>query len=175
MEKVKQVSETFLRAILLPGDVLLFDHAGFFNAIIKFKRGEKYSHVEIFDGGDHTWASRNGQGVAYYPLSLDGLAAIYRTKEPLDLVSAEQWFKTVDGQKYDWVGLLSFAWARFQGRENGKMFCSEFATRFLRAGGVELFSPDTDADAVSPGLMTYSEELFPVWIRKDKKSEHNDK
>lgn len=173
-EEVK-VDEKFIKKLLLPGDILLFDRGGLFSAIIKFKRGEKYSHVEIFDGGDHTWASRNGIGVNYYPLDLNGIAAIYRTRKPLDLVKADAWSETVEGQGYDWVGLLSFAWAQFQGRENGKMFCSEFVTRFCRAGGVNLFSAETDADAVSPGLIPYSEEVFPVWIRKDKKSEHNDK
>src|SRR3712207_7174694 len=47
---------------------------------------------------------------------------------------------SVVGQKYDWFGLLAFTSARFQGQENGRMFCSEFATRYLRAGNVDPFN-----------------------------------
>lgn len=164
------VFEKFIKAQLLPGDILLFDHNGFFSRLIKFKRGERYSHVEVFKGGNKTLASRNGLGVAEYDLNVDGLAAVYRVKlkYALNMRQGLEWFKTVDGQGYDWMGLLSFAWAKYQGRENGKMFCSEFLMRFMRACGVDLFSRETDADAVSPGMVPYSDKVDPVWVREDK-------
>lgn len=171
------VDERFIKKLLLPGDILLYDRDGIFNKLIKWKRGEKYSHVEVFVGGTSTVASRNGVGVGKYELKLDGLAAIYRTSVPLALDKGLAWFnstdangkKLVDGQGYDWVGLLSFTFAKFQGRENHKMFCSEFVMRFMRACDVELFATDTDADAISPGLIPYSPRVFPVWVRKDKR------
>jgi hypothetical protein len=172
------MDEKFLRKLLLPGDLLLYDRNGLFNKLIKFKRGEKYSHVEVYIGNSKTVGSRNGEGVARYDLRFDGLAAVYRPKLSLELRIKQglAWFdstdatgkKLIDGQKYDWVGLLSFSFAKFQGRENNKMFCSEFAVRFLRACGVELFSRDTDADAVSPGMIPYSPAVDPVWLREDK-------
>lgn len=173
-----ELDEKFIKKLLLPGDILLYDRNGFFNKLIKLKRGEKYSHVEVFVGGDTTVASRNGEGVARYAFRMDGLAAIYRTAPGLELRIDQglKWFdatdaqgkKLIDGQKYDWVGLLSFTFAKFQGRENHKMFCSEFVVRFMRACGVELFSHDTDADAVSPGMLAYSPNVFPVWVKKEK-------
>lgn len=168
--------EHFFKKLLLPGDILLFDRRGLFNYIIKLKRGEKFSHCENYIGGNDTVASRNGLGVARYALKLDGLAAIYRVKPniPLDVTAGMKWFnstdatgrKLIDGQKYDWVGLLSFTFAQFQGRENAKMFCSEFTMRFMRHCGIELFNSDTDADAVSPGMIPYSPILYPVWTQK---------
>jgi hypothetical protein len=174
-----KLGDRFLNALLLPGDVLFYDKPSFFNRLIKLKRGEKYSHCEVFEGGDGTYASRNGVGVGRYYLSMEGLAAIYRMKDCKDfeLEKGVAWFWSkdatgryiVNGQGYDWVGLLSFSWAKFQGRENHKMFCSEFVVRFFEACGVPLFAADVDADAVSPGLITYSPKLFAVWLRADKK------
>ena len=168
--------EAVVKSLLIPGDILLFDRPGFFGALIKFKRGERYTHTEVYIGNGDTVASRDGKGVARYPLDLHGVAAVYRIKDGItfDLEKGLEWFKTVDGQGYDWVGLLSFAWARFQGRDNHKMFCSEFVMRFMRACGVYLFAVTTDSDAVSPGLLTYSPRLKAVWLRKDKQTQHED-
>src|SRR5690349_1770432 len=120
---MEPLDEKFIKRLLQPGDVLLFDRGGVFGTLIKWKRGEKYSHVEIYNGGDKTFASRNGIGVGYYDLDLDGLAAIYRSRPGVELrlEQGREWFKTVDGQGYDWLGLLSFTWAKFQGRDNNKM------------------------------------------------------
>lgn len=156
-----------------PGDILLYDHPGIVSILIKLKRGEKYSHVEIYEGNGKSLASRNGIGVGRYDLDTT-YAAIYRSSSPLNFAKAEEWFTTVDGEGYDWVGLLSFTWAKFQGRNSNKMFCSEFVTRWYRFAGVDLFASDVDADAVSPGLITYSNKLHPVWIRADKRFHYVD-
>lgn len=168
---METLEEKFFLSLVLPGDILLYDHDGLFNKIIKFKRGEKYSHCEVYKGAKKSLASRNGLGVAEYDFNPNGLCAILRVpaKYELRMDQGLEWFKTVNGQGYDWVGLLSFAFAQFQGRENGKMFCSEFVMRFMRACGVELFARDTDADAVSPGMLIYSPRVTEVWVRKDKK------
>ena len=166
-----ELEEKFYLNLLLPGDIILYDHNGFFNKLIKWKRGEKFSHCEVFKGLRKSLASRNGLGVAEYDFDATGVAAILRVKPryELDLRQGLEWFKTVDGQPYDWVGLMSFTFASMQGKDNGKMFCSEFVMRFVRACGVELFSRYTDADAVSPGLLFYSPVVDDVWVRKDKK------
>lgn len=173
-----------LYARLQPGDILLFDRPGLFGTLIKLKRGEQYSHVEIYAGDGQTVASRNGIGVNQYPIDLNGLAAIYRPTNPaaFSFQKGMEWFTSKDsngkflikGQGYDWIGLLSFTFAKFQGRNSGKMFCSEFVMRFYRHAGLELFSPITDADAVSPGMLPYSLELKPLWLRADKRTKHED-
>lgn len=161
----------FIKSLLRPGDIILYDGDGIFAKIIKFKRGEQYCHVEVYIGGERSVASRDGVGVNEYPLRLDGIAAIYRSVTVPDIESGMTWFETVKGQDYDWIGLLSFAWAKYRGLNNNKMFCSEFATRFLRACGVEPFNADCDADCVSPEMLTYSHEEKPIWVRSDKRKE----
>lgn len=165
-----QLSERFIRALILPGDILLYDRDGWVNKFIKFKRGEKFSHVAIASQSGFMLEALQGTTCDERPLRLDGLAGILRTKEPIDFEVGYEWFlKVAKGQAYDWVGLLSFAFARFQGRTNNKMFCSEFVVRFFAKLNCPLFADDTDADAVSPGLIPYSAALFKVWIRADKR------
>lgn len=168
-EEVEKLEEKFLRTLIQPGDTLLYDTNGFFGKLIKFKRGEKYTHIELFVGGDRDVGSRDGEGVNNYPLRVNDIAAIYRSIEPMNLEAGLAWFETVKGQTYDWFGLLSFAWAKLRGKENGKMFCSEFWVRFMRACGVEPFNAAVDADAVSPEMATYSDKMSPVWLRQDKR------
>lgn len=136
---------------LEPGDVLLYRGDGVFSRLIQMKTWSRVSHCEAYVGEGASVASRDGIGVGCYPLRTAGLAAVLRPIAPFDRAAALAWFHTVDGQGYDWVGLLAFFAARWQGRENRRMFCSEFLTRFQRAGGIEPFTPDTDADAIAPG------------------------
>lgn len=164
------ISEKFLTTLILPGDILLYDRDGLMNAFIRFKRGEKYSHVAIASSPGHVIEAIQGKSLDERPLRFDGLKAIYRHTEPIDFEAGYRWFENeARGQKYDWIGLLSFAWAKFQGRQNDKMFCSEFVARFFAKIGKPLFSDITDADAVSPGMIPYSPFVKPVWIHPDKR------
>lgn len=136
----------------LSGDVLLYARSGVYSRLIQIKTWSRVSHCEVVaEYGSHpsVVASRNGVGVGEYALDLNGLYAVVRPVVPFDVHAALQWFDTVNGQGYDWLGLLAFFSAQRQGRENGKMFCSEFSTRFLRAGGVDPFN-GADADAIAP-------------------------
>jgi hypothetical protein len=131
-----------------PGDTLLYSVNGVFDWIIRTKTWSRYSHCECYDGGGYSLASRNGLGVARYPTRTDGLKAVYRLREsvPFDLDAARAWFETVDGQGYDWFGLLSFTAAKFQGKDNDKQFCSEVLARLYRAGiGAMVKHPDGKA------------------------------
>lgn len=147
--------------VLRAGDVLLYSGKGVFSRAIQFKTWSAISHCEAYVGEGESVASRDGKGVGKYPVRTDGLVAVLRPRDGFDLAAAMEWFATVDGQGYDWVGLLAFFTARMQGSKNTKMFCSEFLTRFERAGGVEPFAPEYDADAVSPGMFLSS----PVYRR----------
>jgi uncharacterized protein YycO len=137
------------KARLLPGDVLLYNRQGFYNTLIRIKTWSVVSHVAVVLDGFTMVESRNGKGVGAYDINLDGLYCVLRPKRRIDIDAAYAWFETVNGQGYDWIGLLAFASAKFQGKENGKMFCSEFAARFLRAGGLDPFN-GADADAIAP-------------------------
>lgn len=148
---------------VMPGDVLLYSRNGFFSRLIRIKTWSRISHCEGAISPWRTVASRDGQGVNEYPISLDGLAYVLRPARRLDLQAAMAWFQTVQGQGYDWLGLLAFFAAKWQGKENGKMFCSEFLVRWLRAGGLEPFTPITDADAVAPGEFLKSPLFLVIW------------
>ena len=137
----------------LPGDCLLYSRHGVYNWLIQVKTWSRVSHVEVVAyvkaGIPITAASRNGKGVNLYQYDPSGLYCVLRPLKSFDSRAANAWFKTVQGQGYDWVGLLAFMSAKFQGKENGKMFCSEFATRYLRQGGIDPFN-GADADAIAP-------------------------
>lgn len=145
------------------GDCLLYGGTGFFSWLIRTKTWSRYSHIEVYDGSGQSLASRDGIGVGRYPFRAEGLLRVRRPIGAYNRHAARAWFKTVDGQGYDWVGLLSFMAAAWQGRENQQMFCSEFALRLYRAGGIEPFTARTDADAVAPAQFDISGVFADVW------------
>lgn len=147
---------------LRPGDVLLYSGQGVFSSLIRVKTWSRVSHCEGFYHQSLTVASRDGQGVGVYPYTHRNLVAVLRPVVRPDIQAAMDWFDTVHGQPYDWFGLLSFTLARFQGKDNGKMFCSEFLTRWLRRAGVECF-PNRDADAVPPDAFLWTPRLELLW------------
>lgn len=152
--------------IYQPGDVLLYNRPGLYNWIIRAKSWSAVSHCEVVAIGGATplrvVGSRNGKGVDVYPFDSKGLKFVMRPLLMFDYEAANAWFRTVQGQGYDWFGLIAFASAKYQGRENGKMFCSEFATRYLRAGSIDPFNA-YDADGIAPGEFLKS----PVFTKID--------
>ncbi|HAM41650.1 MAG TPA: hypothetical protein DCP69_10025 [Candidatus Omnitrophica bacterium] len=149
---------------LHPGDLLLFDRRGsVVNWWIRVKTWSDVSHCEVYVGDGWTWASRNGEGVNEYPVDTSGLRRVLRPDAELDWPAGREWFVTVRGQGYDYLGLLAFYYARWQGRESPRMFCSEFATRLYRALGLEPFRADTDADGVAPSSFDYSPRFAVTW------------
>ena len=109
-----------------------------------------------------SYASRNGLGVNLYPLRRAQLTRVLRPKASLNMQNAENWFKTVQGQKYDWMGLLVFSLAVKQGSRD-KMFCSEFATRWYRYAETNPVSENYDADRVAPADFLKSPAFDWVW------------
>lgn len=145
---------------LFPGDVLLYKGKGLFSLLIRLKTGGHYSHVELYVGNGTAWASRNGLGVNAYPLDLTDVIAVLRPKQKLNWSKAIQWFDQVaKGQGYDWLGLLNFYVAKWQGRENNKMFCSEFLVRVFREFDYPLFPETVDADGISPSDLPLSDKV----------------
>ena len=138
-------------ASLRPGDCLLYAPSGLFGWLITIKTWHPIAHCEVYIGNGQSVAARDGLGVAIYPIRFDQLAYVLTPNIPFSLARAQAWFATVAGQKYDWWGLLRFAWrARVvaSNRDN-RMFCSEFVTRYYRRGGLDPFNK-SDADAIAP-------------------------
>ena len=145
-----------------PGDCLLYRPTSLFGWLIAVKTWTKVSHCEIALGDDMAAASRDGLGVNLYPLRTADLAYVLRPNHPFDFARAADWFQSVRGQKYDWKGLLCFTLAAKQGAKD-RMFCSEFATRFYRAGGFVPFGDVMDADKVPPSLFLFSSSFTVIW------------
>lgn len=152
--------------VLKPGDCLLYGRTPirvsvlgwFFGLVINIKTWSAYSHVEIYAGNGMSFASRDGVGVGLYPFRPEQLLRRRRPKVGYCHEKAVAWFSSVEGQRYDWKGLLCFTLAVAQGARD-RMFCSEFATRFYRAGDLAVFSPETDADKVAPAQFAQTTEL----------------
>jgi hypothetical protein len=149
---------------LIPGDCLLYRPSGVFGCIVSFKTWTDLAHVEVYVGGGLSVASRGVTGVNKYPLRVSKLAYVLRpTLQPVDIEAGLAWFeKSARGQKYDLWGQLLFFQAVKRGN-NGRMFCSEFATRFYRNCGVPCFAPHWDADRVPPAMFYASPALMVAW------------
>ena len=142
---------------LQPGDILLYKGKGLFSWLIRVKTGGHYSHCEVYVKNHRVWASRNGIGVNEYNFSSECLKAVIRPNGQLNWTDATWWFEHVaKGQKYDWVGLLNFYIAKWQGRENNRMFCSEFIVRLFRVLGCALFPLWVDADGIAPSDLPHT-------------------
>lgn len=156
----------FDRRILEAGDCLLYGPTDWFGWVIAVKTWRRVAHVEVYAGDEESMASRNGVGVNLYPLREEGICAVLRmnsvNRERFNWAAAGAYFEDVRGQRYDWLGLLCFTLAVRQGAPD-KLFCSEFATNWYRAGGCQVFSPRVSADTMCPGDFLESSEFDEVW------------
>jgi hypothetical protein len=152
---------------LLPGDCLLYapGRCSLFGWVIAFKTWHMISHCESYIGEGHSVASRDGIGVGTYPTRLSNLTMVLRPLPgTFSLPSALIWYLTVKGQKYDFWGLLRFAWRSkvIADAWDRRQFCSEFLTRWYRNGGLDPF-PDEDADAIAPFQLSCTPALRRWW------------
>lgn len=162
MGRTKLTDTTGVHRAPLIGDTLLYDGSGLISALIRLKTWAPVSHVEVYAGASEdggrvrhwAYAARMEDGVRLYPFEPEGLAVILR---PAPWVASRfRWLRAVRyaesaiGQPYDYWGLVRF-FRRGQETRHSQ-FCSEFATRFYRAGGLEPFARDYPADLVSPGM-----------------------
>lgn len=153
--------------IIKPGDVLLYQGTGLFGLIIQLKTWSKIGHCEVYVGDGYSIASRDGKGVATYPLRINNLIRILRPNRPFKLALAIAWYLTeAQGQKYDWLGLLRFTWGTdyCKGNTNNKQFCSEFLCRFFRSGGVDICN-SCDADQIPPCFFDLSPVFDRIWSK----------
>ncbi len=155
---------------LQPGDNILYAPKGLFGWFISLKTWHKVAHCEGYAGNGQSVASRDGIGVGLYPLREGQMAYILRPKEPFLLAAAmDKFHRKYQGQGYDWLGLLRFGWREPldpRCRFNNKQFCSEFLTRWDRAGGTDPFNGE-DADAIAPFQFLLS-PVFDIYeVSKD--------
>lgn len=169
VSELRLMDPTFPTAKLEVGDVLLYKATGFFGKIISLKTWHPIGHCEGYDGAGMSVASRDGQGVNLYPVRTRDLVVVLRPKpdgkgSSFNIDAASRWFKGVRGQSYDWLGLLRFAWRKpLKGTTSqDKQFCSEFLTRWYRAGGVDPFN-GADADEIAPFQFEQSVAFDTVW------------
>lgn len=151
-----------IESLLQPGDTLLYSPkpGSFFGWVISKKTWHGISHCEMYTGRGKAVASRDGIGVGLYEWRNTELAYILRPTHPLDWTAFWRWFKTVDGQKYDWFGLLRFVYTKSGSTSNNnKQFCSEFLTRAYRYLGAKVFNDFEDADAIAPANFLTSPNL----------------
>lgn len=147
---------------LLPGDCLCYRPSSLFGWIIAVKTWNRISHVEGYFGRGWSIGARE-KGVDFYDFRRDHLARVLRPKKEFDMPVAQQWFQKVKGQKYDFLGLLCFTLAVKQGAQD-RMFCSEFMTRWYRAGNFHAIAPWIDADHVAPAQFLQSTDFDMVWF-----------
>lgn len=164
--------------ILRAGDCLLYAPKGFFGWLISIKTWHAIAHCEAYLGPNdgtgerESVASRDGQGVQIYPLRTSEIARVLRPTVPFDQDRALAWFnQSAKGQRYDWLGLLRFAWRAkvVPDAKDNKQFCSEFLTRYYRSGGLDPFNGE-DADAIPPFMFTLSPFFAEVWSIEDVES-----
>jgi hypothetical protein len=136
-------------ADLRPGDVLIYGPSSAFGWIIAVKTSQKVSHTETYLGDGKSAASRDGQGVATYPLRLSGLRYVLRPERAFRFDAGLAWHNGWIGAKYDWWGLLS-AFELFGHGSEGKFWCSEHTANFALAEGLQPFPAHYRPDMVSP-------------------------
>jgi hypothetical protein len=134
---------------LKAGDCLLYSPTGIFGSLIALKTWHPIAHVEVYVG-DHGYpmsvASRDGQGVNFYPLRTKQLAYVLRPTNPLDLACGLRYARRMTGTPYGWRDLLNFVGYKV---DRHGIVCSPFATEFYRACGWNIFPLDT-ANQVAP-------------------------
>lgn len=108
-------------------------------------------------GAGESVASRDGQGVHFYPTRYDGLAAVMRPAT-FHLSDAMRAIIPLLGAKYGWWDLLNFMGLHINTKG---IVCSSFATLVLRAAGVPVFD-GLDANRVAPCHFLHSPLLTKV-------------
>jgi len=165
---------------LLPGDVLLYsggDNPGLVSLFIKVKTWSRYSHVEVYLGGNESAAAR-WKGVNTYPLD-NTYTLVLRPFIPpdatLDLSEMFKFHRSCIGQKYHAWGLFRFFRLKKSNPDEEKKdgaICSEHATRLCRYMRVffkthtwsfKPFAEKFDADLVSPRDFSISPNFNIVW------------
>ncbi len=151
---------------LRPGDIMLYRPKGVIGWLIASRTWSNWAHVEVYIGGGWSVASRDGVGVAQYPVRFSELGKVLRPIETPNFERGMDWFHAVaDGQKYDYLAILRFLLPHFIKRDLDwdRQICSSLAVRFLRNCGINVVATDADADLVAPSDIAKSPATTLVW------------
>lgn len=138
---------------LSPADIMLYRPRGVVGWLIASRTWSNWAHVEVYIGGGKSVASRDCIGVGCYDVRWDDLGAVIRPHATPDMHAGLSWFwSEASGQKYDYLALLRFVLPHFIKRDLDmtRQICSSLAVRFLRKCGVDIVSPEVDADLIAP-------------------------
>lgn len=168
----KPTAQGLVRDLLLqaltPGDMLLYSSSGMVGRAIKFKTSSEFTHVAVYIGEGEQREFREFIGAQQVPLRVEDLVLIKRPYGLWDKGKSDAFWAEVKHQKYDHIGLFWSFYARKVGRDNQKMFCSEYYARDYAAavGSPLLFAEEVDADSVHPGNCAQSPSCWRVWPSK---------
>lgn len=158
----------YLLRLLKPGDILVYSGSSLLSRLIKLKTYSEWTHVALYIGDGKQREFREGIGAQECPFTIKNLAMIRRRNAPWDKEKSDVFWREVNDQGYDYIGILWSFFARRQGRDNNSMFCSEYLIRDdRRACEGYLVSDETDADGVAPADIVRSPASFVVWMAKD--------
>lgn len=150
-----------LLAILQPGDHLIYKPHSLAGYLIALKTWTKTAaHIEIYAGNGCSIASRH-EGVNRYLLRREDLSMVLRPLDSFNFAKGMEYFESVKGEGYDYLGLAVFGLLTERGEE-GKQICSEFATNWDRATGLVPFNRDWPAEKVAPAQFLQSPIFFQV-------------
>jgi uncharacterized protein YycO len=138
---------------------------GWLGVMTKWWTDGPYSHAELVvgetaDGKSVCWSSTYlDKGVRRAELVLDPADwdVIEIRTTPAQEAAALAWFSQHEGEPYDTLGLLGFAWRHYEG-EKDKWFCSEAVAAALGYREAWRYDPNTFAAILQPA--TY---LEPLW------------
>ncbi len=147
---------------LLPGDILLYADHSFVDWCIKLRCWSDVAHVEIYLENGLSTASRNGLGVNFYPLRLDGLRYVRRPVVPFGLVAARTYAAKMRGTPYGYADLGRFYLLNLPTKG---LICSQYGDLLLRAGHVIAFAEDYPAGAVSPRDFRVTSLAKTIWAK----------
>jgi hypothetical protein len=148
--------------MLQPGDALLYRPTSPFGWGIAIKTYTWISHIEVYKGNGWTVASRDGKGVDEYELRDTDVARVLRPTVPCDMAAALRYFRTVQGEKYDFKAILCFLFLSRSG-EGNRQICSEFAANFYRHGRLTAFSQHWPADRTAPADFVKSPAFTEIY------------
>lgn len=146
-----------------PGDALVYRPTGFFGWAIATKTWHRWSHVEGVEvPGKTSVASRDGKGVNRYPFREAQLGMVLRPPVTFDFDKAMVYFRSVQGQPYDFWGLMSFYRTK-AAATNGRQFCSEFLANWYRAGGCNPFHREASETIPPYYFAALADEVEVIW------------
>lgn len=151
---------------LRPGDILLFKPSDLVGVFIALKTWTWLSHAECYVGGGKVIAARI-QGVNIYAERIDKYLAYVRRPRVAQFNEVGAWNAVRDmiGKPYDVSAFWEF-FDPFAHRLHASRICSSVATAWLRGGGCEPFSEETEDSDVAPAQLLQTPELETIWTAK---------